>query len=365
MIKRFILFMLLAGSLYMQGQSRWLFETGVGSGYSLAHHVEMNHLTHRFIPSFQFSMEKTTFHLPSAWARAYHYPEWGFGLTYQDFSDDRLGQVISITFNTKVRLNSYQRKTGIYFMFNGGIGWVTRPYHPIENFKNNILGTHLNNAYIFGPVIRFPIHHQWKLNAGVLMYHYSNGSFKKPNLGINIPVLYVALRQSSAKPPDSLVKKFRITFQKKRFLSLYTKGGWAEKNLELGGGFVGTLGMQINWHPVYKHIFSAGMEWMDDRSMKRFVKYRAMAFQHYGGFKVPDYHRAGIYVGHAYYFDRFQILTDFGYYIYDKTEAFIPMYYRIGVRYALAPKWLVSFDLKLHLVEAEYLSIGIHRKFNF
>ncbi len=361
MLHRVFVFLLFLMPLMLRSQS---FEAGWSGGYSLSHHVEMTHLTHRFVRALMISGYRNTFHSPHPWARAYHYPQLGWGISYQDLGDSRLGYAVSLTFNTKMRLNAYKRKTALYFLFHAGLGWITRPFDEEKNYKNNVLGTHINNAFIFGPSVSFPLSRHWFLNLSGVMYHYSNGSFQKPNLGINMPALLVSMEYKPHPPrTDTVRDRVRMPRIKENYLTFYLKGGIAEKNLLLGRAPVHVMGMQFNKRFSYKHSWNAGIEWMNDYSMKLFVKYRTLAFGMYNG-RIPDYHRVGLYAGHQFHFDNFMIITDFGYYIYDRTKVFIPVYYRIGFQYRFFPHWYASFGLKLHLVEAEYLNVGIHYRFD-
>jgi len=67
-----------------------------------------------------------------------------------------------------------------------GVLYNSKPYHPINNYKNTLLGSHFNTSLLGGLAAHFNVSKSISLTAGGQVMHFSNGNTTSPNDGINL-----------------------------------------------------------------------------------------------------------------------------------------------------------------------------------
>lgn len=131
-----------------------------------------------------------------AWQR---YPAFGVAVAYFRLGEQSHGDAWGLL----PHLNVPVLRTGRFlatFRVGTGLGYVTRPYDFFENPGQNAIGSHWNNFTQFrlGGEYRFDAH--WRVQAGGVLSHFSNGASALPNFGVNLPGGFVALAWS----PDGI-----------------------------------------------------------------------------------------------------------------------------------------------------------------
>ena len=66
-----------------------------------------------------------------------------------------------------------------------GVGYCPSPFNPVDNIDNELLGAHLNIFVNIGLYARHRLSPSWTAMLGVDFKHFSNGSIRRPNLGVN------------------------------------------------------------------------------------------------------------------------------------------------------------------------------------
>ncbi|RYY88447.1 MAG: hypothetical protein EOO15_08995 [Chitinophagaceae bacterium] len=82
-----------------------------------------------------------------------------------------------------------------------GLGWIQKPYDPVTNHKNTLLGSHLNAAVQASVYQQVKLGRHWSWNTGISFLHLSNGLSTLPNLGLNIPCIYTGLAWRKTEGP--------------------------------------------------------------------------------------------------------------------------------------------------------------------
>ena len=130
------------------------------------------------------------------WQQRRNYPLVGLGLTYINYGlNEVYGQCIGIY--PFVPLTISKRKNLVWDCKLGiGLGYITRKYerHPTWDTINNLIGSHLNNFTFFSTDLRYQLNEHLALQAGINVSHISNGSFRMPNLGVNLATAHVGIR---------------------------------------------------------------------------------------------------------------------------------------------------------------------------
>lgn len=131
-----------------------------------------------------------------AWQKQRNYPLVGIGITYTDYGIDSIyGKCIGLYPVWEIPIISGEELEWTC-RFGYGIGYVTKRYerYPDDNTINNLIGSRLNNFTMFTTQLRYKLSHKVHVHAGFNFTHISNGSFKLPNLGINMYGGHVGLR---------------------------------------------------------------------------------------------------------------------------------------------------------------------------
>lgn len=130
------------------------------------------------------------------WQLRRKYPLLGLGITYTDYGLDSVyGKCIGLYPVWEIPII---RKNQLEWTcrFGYGIGYVTRRYerYPTWDTVNNLIGSHLNNFTMFTTQLRYKVSHRVHVHAGFNFSHISNGSFRLPNLGVNMYGGHVGMR---------------------------------------------------------------------------------------------------------------------------------------------------------------------------
>ncbi len=80
--------------------------------------------------------------------------------------------------------------------FGLGVGYITKRFerYPSWDTVNNLIGSHMNNFTLFTTQLRYKASHNLHVHAGFNFSHLSNGSFRLPNLGINMYGGHIGVR---------------------------------------------------------------------------------------------------------------------------------------------------------------------------
>jgi len=160
------------------------------------------------------------------WHHAFNYPEVMFTLMYADFGSKYLGKGISALANIQmdaIKTDAYS----IYLRLGAGAAYITERFDSISNPQNEIIGSHINDVNKFGFGINVNFLPDWRFSGGFSVTHFSNGSVKKPNRGINLRSVELAL---SYIPTYEKIYTPLYTCNKKRKVGFQLKAGWGLTN---------------------------------------------------------------------------------------------------------------------------------------
>jgi hypothetical protein len=238
----------------------------------------------------------------------------------------------------------------------GGLAYTNKVFDQELNPKNTVVSTHLNTLICFGLQNRFSVgrHH---LSLGVDLTHCSNGSYKLPNLGINMPFVSVGYGCTMTGEESKNVEKSTLPFRK----NLYGILGFLSANeiRPTGQGRSPVYGISLFSRRFFKPKVGAELS-VDIVSKQIIFKYHP---------DIPktqiDVIQVGCYAGYLLPLDRFHFVLGMGCHVVDKYQPEGLFYHRIGVRY--------YFDFGLHLnavlrsnwASADFTEWGIGYTFNY
>ncbi|MBI3501637.1 MAG: acyloxyacyl hydrolase [Bacteroidetes bacterium] len=346
-------------SILPSGKGQKLFINVTGHyGFIIAHNPNMEYLIKQHIAAGEMDFIVQT-NGEKKWERTYKNPEKGFGVFFADFGNpEQLGQGVSIFPFINFPLNP-NRKFKLYIRSSDGIGYITKPYNRIENHKNNIIGSHVNAFVnlrlntVFYPAKKI------RMETGIGLTHFSNGSYAKPNLGINLAT--VSLGISFQKQEISARKKFSDTSAYKKYtLTLIAAAGPNETSPPNGNKYAGYMFSASGWkQSSAKSKFGIGLEAFYEFSNIEDAK-RDTSFD---TSKPLNNLQVGLKFGYELVIGKISLPLEQGVYLFSKTTLDGRIYHRIGIRYHINKHLIINYTLKTQWATAENLEFGIGYRF--
>lgn len=330
-------------------------------GSIIEHNPEIRHLITGHPTGLVLSYNNKTFG-KEEWERRYNYPDWGFSAVYQNMHNSDLGNVYGLYGH----INWYFLKRHLVIGVGQGVGYASSPYNYHTNYNNIAYGSHLMSAtYLRGNLVWENIWEGLGVQAGVSIFHYSNGSFKSPNkstntfaynIGINYQLDYDKFPEynhqldslsSTYAQPIHYTIEFRSGVNESGIIGIgqkpfYVISAYADKRIN------------------YKSTFQAGVDIFFSNSLKEHIRYRSIAYPEDGLTGKEDYKRVGIFLGHELRFNKVSAITQLGYYAYWPYDFEGRVYNRLGLkRYLYEEKIFASVSVKSHWAKAEAVEFGV------
>jgi opacity protein-like surface antigen len=160
------------------------------------------------------------------WHHAFNFPEVMFTFMYADFGNIYLGKSFSALANIKMDAIKTEAFS-IYLRLGAGAAFITERFDSVLNPQNEIIGSHINDVNKLGIGANINFLQNWRIGGGISLTHFSNGSVKKPNRGINLRSIELAL---SYIPTFEKYISPLYTCNKKRKVGILLKAGWGLTN---------------------------------------------------------------------------------------------------------------------------------------
>jgi hypothetical protein len=134
----------------------------------------------------------------------YHYPVYGVGLYASTFRKKEIGTPVAVYGFIAVPIAPERFKRWDFnYRISLGIASNFEPYDAENNPMNILVGSHRNVYIDLGSQINYRLSKHFQLGAGLAFHHFSNGSTRQPNKGINlIPFTLSATYRPTTSPPD-------------------------------------------------------------------------------------------------------------------------------------------------------------------
>lgn len=336
----------------------------ISYGFLIPHHIEMEIFNAHF-PAYEFSISKATYG-GSRWEYMYNYPIIGIAYWYSDLGrSPYLGKAHAITPYIEFPL-TYGKQTRLYFRTAVGLGYLTKHFDRIENYKNIAIGSHWNAAVAFQLDLKQKIGERFLLAFAIGLNHFSNGSMKTPNFGINIPTVSASLSYRLSKENPYFKKKLLpelspFFFDGKKSIDLNIGAGLGYKNMnaEREGKFmVGQAFANIMRSISYKSRIGLGLDASYDGTDE------VIMYQKYN--EKPDNNfqltKTGVEVVYELNMSKVSFIGNLGYYLSGIYKGDGKIYEKIGIWYQLNNKFFGHLTLKAHAGRADFLTLGIGYK---
>lgn len=323
-------------------------------GFIMPHHKNMQHLTAGHFTACEINFNIQT-HGEKKWHSLYKYPVIGGAVWYADLANpDVLGKAVAVYPYMNFHLYS-GRCFYLNYRFGLGLGYITKPFDNADNYKNIAIGSRLNATINMFYELKWWVGKKISLASGIGLTHFSNGSFKTPNLGINIPTVFAGIAYHLSYTENIIADtSWKEMKEKKSTLRLMGAGGM-KQIYPANGDTYGVFMISLNYAKAksYKRELVAGLDVFLDYSDKRSVKRKGISLNSDLGILKP-----GVYAGHNFVFSKLHLLIHMGCYLYAKDKSDGMIYSRFGLEYDFNKSFFAHLALKTHFAKADFVEWG-------
>ncbi len=365
LIVMLVFFEVQAMAQHKQWGSNLLLEGRVNYGFMINHHLEMKIFNAHF-PSFELNLGKETYG-EKRWQVMYGYPVIGVSYWYSQLgSSTFLGSANAVFpyINYPIIRN---RNNELNIRIGAGLAYLSERFDRLENYKYIAIGSHLNAAVNFMAEYRRRLNPRTNAAVGIAFMHFSNGSTKTPNYGMNTPSLNLAFAYRLSKENAYLNKKIMpvlYTFEFPETKSIDLSLGFTVAVKDMGEEYNKTFMIYNYFGNVMKQFSfksSAGIEFdlTNNESDLYFAKLNNVVYEN-----RSELYRFG--VGPVYRLTMAKLSYNFGlgYYIKGKMAP-TSTYFKLGIQYQVTPGFFANLTLRTHFGQADFLGIGLGYKIPF
>jgi hypothetical protein len=239
-----------------------------------------------------------------------------------------------------------------------GIGVVYNTKTVFTNPETFIFGSHINSTFSAEISVECRIYKDWSVSSSVGLMHYSNGSVRIPNAGLNTFSVSFGIKKdfkietsgkdSLAVSEIKLVKKNAFEFS----AGAGVRGKYKEKSGFFKMGFYAgysryfnqTIGLRIGLDGVYyKDVYNPAV--YEDT-----VPYWGKSWDHF---------RLGASFGPEIKMRNIAINAGFGRYLYFKSPYNQKFYWNSSIRYFITPNFGIQGTLNAHKFQADFVNWGL------
>lgn len=293
-----------------------------------------------------------------SWESVNNYPEVGYSIGYYDYRNEVLGKTISTLVHIQYSLLKHRRPHNLKIHVGTGLGFNTNPYNQDTNNKNTILGSTVTFA-MQGRVIYTYTLSRWQFSIAPNLTHFSNGSLKQPNKGVNIFTLQAGIARIIGDDIDFRNENTTINFDRKLKVNLALYTGMIN-NSEGGGIFP-----FVTFHSTVSKQFTpqsgvhTGLELFYSLALKERIENDIRIPLD----ESPDFKRLGWVAGYEWFISRVSIIFQVGYYVYRPYKEIPPFYQRLGMKIYTGKSIFFAANLKTHAATAEMAEFGLGVQF--
>jgi hypothetical protein len=353
-----VLFILLFSPGFAQDSTVYRIHGKGHLGFIWAHRDNMSHLVKGHPVFMELSVTKDATGTQE-WEHLHLFPETGISAIFIDFANkDQLGHALTVFPHIALPLRKSE-KFKLNIRLGMGIAYLTKKFERVDNRKNTAIASNLNATASFQLENYFHLSKRLQLRTGIALTHFSNGSFKKPNLGINMFTANTGFTYALRDPQTRPIRiKPRKPFKDYDIMVLGTAG---LKSFDV-------LGEQ---YPVYtirfsgeksvspKSAFAAGVDFVYNPAIRDIKPY-------YHGTEVQsntELIQPGVHLGYLFNIDKLSFYLHKGLYAANMEKNMGRFYHRIGCRYRFNNRLVANFSLKSHYGIADHFEYGIGYSF--
>jgi hypothetical protein len=345
--------------------SNLLLEGRINYGFLINHHLEMEIYNAHFM-AFEINLGTETYG-KSRWQAMYAYPVIGVSYWYSDMGNSEyLGNAHALFPYINFPLIGSE-KYALNFRAGGGLGYLTKHFDRLNNYKYLAIGSNLNAAINIMFELRWKPSTRMEVSAGIALMHFSNGSLKTPNFGINIPTANLAIacrltRKNEYTKMENLpeINKFEFNGHKNTEFDISGTIGMKEIPEYSKRFYVYNLSGNVFKTISYKSKLGAGFDLNYDNSDLFIVELKQLGLRHKCQIIKP-----GANLGYQLNLSRTSFVFNMGMYIGGKVKSQTSSYFKLSTRVMLSKSVFASLLLKSHFARVDFIGFGLGYKIKF
>ena len=342
--------------------SNLLLEGRVNYGFMINHHLEMKIFNAHF-PSFEINLGKETYGR-ERWQAEYGYPFIGVSYWYSQMGNSEyLGSANALFPYVNYPIIRNQ-KHELNFRVGLGLAYLTKRFDRLENYKYIAIGSHVNAAINLMAEYRWRFDPRMNAAVGIALMHFSNGSTKTPNYGINTPSINLAFAYRLSKENTYQSKKltpslYNFEFPENKTIDLSLGATVAVKDM---GSEYGRTFMIYNFFGSVMKPFSfkssagIGFDLTYNESDFFFADLNKVYYE-----QKSELWRFGVGPVYQLHMSKLSYIFGLGYYIRGKM-ANTKTYFKMGLQYQVTKRIYANLTLRTHFGQADFVGIGMGYK---
>lgn len=275
---------------------------------------------------------------------------WGTGFTYFNMGNRELnGNVYAWHIHVEASLKKNEKFQST-LRFGSGIGYLDRPYNLNTNKKNKAIGSSLNGNMQVIWKNYLDLSQKSSLVLGIGVTHYSNGNFRRPNLGINLAHLNIGILRKIKLLENPESRTLPQLFPERGF---EISAGYARKQIAVADTrFFNIYSSSLLYYFKHKknRYWRLGPEFFFDRT----YPYSLFNESTLKNLKPADITEIAVKIGHEFLFGRVAVVTDLGTYLYRPNDYKKQVYFAIGFNYCFNGGIIAQTRLKSHMAVADF-----------
>lgn len=278
------------------------------------------------------------------YSTVYRRPYMGVGWYSSTFQNNDVGKPHALYYFLTIPF-AFEGVKKLTFAYTGafGLSYKFNPYDSIENPTNIFIGSYRNCYVHLGFVANYKFSEKLAMNATIGFKHFSNGSFKQPNYGINLVPFTLGLSYKITNEPIYHYKTEIPAYTDHYLLNIAFIAG--SKNYEHGepNYFKGGISINAMKQIGYRYRIGGGLDFYyaaqsDLRSESGESDFsNSFSYAVFGGWEWALSKNLFIPLGIGVYLHRNEENGDVR-----------PYYERAGIRYRFADHYFAGVTIKAH-----------------
>ena len=311
------------------------------------------------------------------WQQLYNYPVWGGGLFYGNFFDSgELGTPFALFMFIDIPFIRWERwSINGEVRFGMSFGW--KSHDPFENGFQYPLGSFSTIFGDMGIKAVMQVSGHIDLSAGFGFTHFSNGSVKLPNYGLNMIAPKIGIKYLFEKKPEFIKNEKPKYKPEMEWLVLFSPsyrqvafGYHDENNDSVAVAFdykIFNLSSTFNYQITHLVKFGAGF----DLSYNEAYGTTAIivdGIPEKGPWQFKDKVLLGVYPSFELVINKVSLILQPGFYLYrQKVDEGIETpssYQRIGLKYHFSDHWLAGLNVRaFNFSKADFIEFNFGYRF--
>lgn len=335
-------------------------------GFFVHHHLEMTRFGKHF-PAFEVALQKKTYG-NDAWQSYFNYPTFGVAAFYSPLGNtDIIGQSVAVyPFITFHFLKS--EKNQLNFRFGGGLGYLTKKYDRYDNYQNTSIGSHITAAFNIGLEYSRVIAKRYTIGLHVGLVHFSNGSTRVPNNGLNLITAGISATYLLQDEPEKNIPRpekigHPYSGWKKDLWSYYLSMQISAKDIDQYRGYgrnwaVYDLSGNVMKRVSFLSKVGVGINVVYDDTDKRILEDEGKTFND------AELIKLGIAASYEIMLGSTSVLVNIGGHVTGKRRADGILYEKVTLKQNITKHTFGALSLTFHNFVADYIGYGIGFRIN-